>query len=112
MDGATWALIGGIGGVCIGLIGGAVGTYASIRNAQGPRERSLLINMAVMIWVALVAFLAALFLIPAPYRFFLWLPWIVLLIWGIRAWNRRLAQIRAEEANEAAEANEPLDMQP
>ncbi len=107
MDGATLGLIGGIGGALIGLIGGAIGTYASIRNAQGPRERSFLISVAVTVWLALGAFVASVFLIPAPYRFFLWLPWIGLLVWGVRVWNQRQAQIRAEES---AEDDELPDM--
>jgi fatty acid desaturase len=110
VDGATIGLIGGIGGALIGLIGGAIGTYASLKNAQGPRERSFLISVAVTVWLALGAFVASVFLIPAPYRFFLWLPWIVLLVWGVRVWQRRHTQIRAEEAREAAEDDEPPDM--
>jgi hypothetical protein len=106
MDGATIGLIGGIGGTLIGVIGGIIGTYLSIKNARGPRERSFLISVAVTVWVALAAFLATLVLIPAPYRFFLWLPWIGLLVWGVRVWNRRQAQIRAEEAAAYDEAGE------
>jgi Na+-transporting NADH:ubiquinone oxidoreductase subunit NqrD len=100
VDGATLGIIGGIGGALLGLIGGGIGTYVSIKNAQGPRERSFLVSVSVMAWVALVAFLATLFLIPAPFRFFLWLPWIGLLIWGVRVWKQRHAHIRAEEAAE------------
>jgi Ca2+/Na+ antiporter len=104
VNGATVGLIVGVSGALIGLVGGGIGTYVSIKHAQGPRERSLVITIAVTVWVALVAFLAALVLIPAPYRFFLWLPYIVLLVWGMRVWQRRHAQIRAEEA---AEYDEP-----
>lgn len=41
MDGGT---VGGIIGGIIGLAGGAVGTYASIKNTGGPRERQFMVG--------------------------------------------------------------------
>jgi len=98
MDPATTGLIGGIGGSVIGLMGGALGTYFSIKNTAGPRERAFMIKAAALAWVAVTAFLAAMWFTPSPYRFLLWLPYLVALPWAIRAGNRRQDRIRREEA--------------
>jgi len=46
-----WGWIGGIGGGLIGLAGGVVGTYYSIRNTRGPLERAFVIRSAVVCWI-------------------------------------------------------------
>ena len=93
------SLIGGIiVGSLIGIAGGVVGTYFSIKNTLGPRERAFMIRASVVAWVAITAFLVGLFLLPNPYRHFLWIPYVPALLLGIRWSNRRQLQIRAEEA--------------
>jgi fatty acid desaturase len=98
MDPATVGLVGGIGGGVIGLMGGALGTYFSIKNTAGPRERAFMVKVAALGWVAVTAFLAALWFTPSPYRFLWWLPYGLLLPWAIRTGNRRQEEIRREEA--------------
>lgn len=98
MNPATIGLLGGIGGSVLGLMGGALGTYASIKNTAGPRERAFMVKVAALAWVAVTAFLAALWFTPFPYRFLLWLPYLLALPWAIRAGNRRQDRIRREEA--------------
>ena len=96
-------LIGGIIGCVIGLIGGLIGTYASIRNTSGPRERAFTIKASIIGWTAGLLFLALLLLLPSPWRFFLWLPYGILLPFGIITWNRTQQRIRAEESQNQKE---------
>lgn len=95
-------VMGAIVGSVLGLLGGAVGTYFSIRNTRGPKERTFVIKAAGITWVAVTLFLAGLLLLPAPYRFLLWVPYAILLPVGIRKWNREQARIRDEESRGAA----------
>lgn len=96
--GAMWGWIGGIAGGIVGLAGGAVGTYFSIRNVSGPRERSFMIRSAVVCWIAILIFIGFLFGLPNPYRWFMWIPYSVLLTLGIIYGNRRQQAIRKEES--------------
>jgi hypothetical protein len=89
-------LIGGIAGSVIGVMGGAIGTYFSIRNTGRPRERALMIRLSVLAWLWIAALMAWLFLMPRPWNqaaFLLNLP----LLLSIPRWNRRLALARAED---------------
>ncbi len=90
--------IGAIVGSVVGLLGGVVGTYFTIKNTNGPRERAFAVRASAITWFAVTAFLVALFLTPAPYRFWLWAPYGILLALGIRVWNRKQARIREEES--------------
>lgn len=98
MDPRTIGWIGGIGGSILGFLGGVVGTYFSIRNTRGPRERAFMVKAAVVCWLAVTAFLVAMWLTPMAYRGLLWLPYAVLLPLGIHYGNRRQQQIEREEA--------------
>ena len=98
MDPGTVGLVGGIAGGVVGVFGGAVGTYFSIKNTGGPQERAFVFRMAAFMWVAITAFLAALWLTPQLYQPLLWLPYLLLLTLGIRFMNRRQQEIRREES--------------
>lgn len=91
-------LVGGIIGGVIGLLGGAAGTYLSIRNTSGLREREFMIRVALMTWILVTAFLIGLMMLPRPYNFLLWAPYGIVLPLGIVWCNRRQRAIRAEEA--------------
>ena len=94
-------IVGGILGAVIGIAGGIVGTWCSIRNTRGPRERAFMIRASVVAWLAIALFLALLLLLPYPYRLWMWLPYGILLPLGIMYTNRRLAEIRrAEQSGE------------
>lgn len=90
-------LIGGIAGCVVGAIGGVIGTWASIRNTSGPRERGFTIKASAIGWTAGIVFLVLLFLLPSPWRFLLWVPYGILLALGIVFWNRTQERIRREE---------------
>ena len=95
------ALIGALIGCVIGLAGGVIGTYFGIKNTKGPRERGFMVKASVILWIAMGVFLALLLLLPSPYRWFMWIPYGILLPLGIIFGNRRLAQIRAGESKSA-----------
>ena len=99
MDGQTIGWIGGITGGVIGVAGGIFGTYCSIKNTSGSRERAFMIKAAVICWVAIIVFLGLLFALPNPYRWFMWIPYGILLPLGITYGNRRQNAVRQEEAN-------------
>ena len=98
MDPRMVGLIGGIGGGVVGFLGGAIGTYFSIKNTAGPRERAFVIRAAVLCWIFVIAFLAALWWTPMPYQVLWWGLYAISLGPAIRSWNRRQDQIRREEA--------------
>jgi len=90
--------VGGIIGGVIGLAGGAIGTYASIKNTGGPRERQFMVRAAVATWVGVTLFLVLLFVLPNPYRWLIWIPYGVALLLAIVCLNRKQQTIRSEEA--------------
>jgi hypothetical protein len=94
-------LIGGIGGAVIGIMGGVIGTYFSIRNTAGPRERDFVVRASALTWVVVAAFLVVLGCTPMPYRALVWVPYLLLLAPAIRAFNRRQEEIRRQEASGA-----------
>jgi len=89
--------IGAIIGCTIGLIGGIIGTYCSIRNTNGPKERAFMVKASVMVWVGIVLFLGLMFALPNPYRYFMWIPYSVLLPLGVICGNKMHQKIRQEE---------------
>jgi len=94
-----WIL--GIGGAVIGLMGGIIGTYFSIKNTRGPRERAFMLKSSVVCWLGITVFLGLLFTLPSPHRHFLWMPYVVLLPLGIIHSNRTQQRIRKEESQNA-----------
>lgn len=97
MDGGQIELVGGIVGAALGLVGGAVGTYFSVKNTEGPRERQFMIRVSAFAWLIVTTFVAALFLLPQPYDWLLWVLYGIGLTVAIRQLNRRQLEIRAEE---------------
>ena len=91
--------IGGLIGTVIGLAGGAIGTWCSIRNTSGPRERAFMIRSSAIAWMVVGLFLVALFLVPQPYNWLLFIPYALLLTLAVRRLNSVQSQIRQEEAS-------------
>jgi len=91
-------MIGGIiGGLC-GVAGGVFGTYCSIKNTNGPRERAFMVKASVVCWIAIILFLGLMFSLPNPQRNLLWIPYAIFLPIGIVFGNRTQQKIRAEES--------------
>lgn len=86
-----------VGGV-LGLLGGIVGTCFSIKNTHSQRERAFVIQCSVLCFIAVGAFCALMVTLPNPYRHFLWIPYSILLPWGIVAGNRKQQRIRETES--------------
>ncbi len=91
-------IIGGIVGSVFGIAGGVIGTYYSIKNTKGPLERAFMIKASVIAWIAITVFLILMFLLPNPYRLWLWIPYGILLPLGIIKLNKRVAEIRETES--------------
>ncbi len=94
--------IGAIVGSGIGVLGGLIGTYFTIKNTKGPRERAFAIKASIICWVLVIAFVAAMLLIPTWHKHLLWIPYAILLFWGIRAWNKTQFRIRNGKSDDAA----------
>ena len=89
--------IGAIIGCTIGLVGGLIGTYCSIKNTVGPKERAYMAKASMVVWLGIVLFLGLMFALPNPYRYFLWIPYSVLLPLVIICGNKKQQSIRREE---------------
>jgi hypothetical protein len=90
-------LIGGLIGGVLGIAGGAVGTYFSIKNTAGPRERVFMVQVAIVAWIGVTAFVLGLLMLPKPYNFLLWVPYGIAFPLGIIWSNRRQRNIRSDE---------------
>jgi hypothetical protein len=75
----------------------ALGTYFSIKNTAGSRERAFVLRAAAVSWALVIAFVVGRWLLPHPQRHRRWLPYAALRTLGVFAWNRRQLQIRREE---------------
>ncbi len=101
MDPHTVGLIGGIAGGILGLMGGAAGTYFSLKSARSPHEWRLIIKVSILFITAVAGFLILLWFTPVSIRPLVWLPYLPLLYWGIRSTNQKLLQLREAEAENA-----------
>src|SRR6185503_5070670 len=98
MDPRTIGLVGGVGGAALGVLGGVIGTYFSIKNTAGPRERAFMIRVAIVTWILVTAFVCGLLALPTPFNFLLWVPYLIALPLAILWGNRQQKKIRAEES--------------
>jgi hypothetical protein len=94
-------LVGGIAGGVLGVMGGIVGTYFSIKNTKGSRERAFVIRAAILCWFGVSAFLACLFLLPMNWRLLLWVVYLPSLFWFIRWASQRQTGARLEDMTQA-----------
>ena len=107
MDGPTIGWIGGIIGGTLGCIGGVIGSYFSIKNVNGPRERAFMIKCVIVGWIAIIAFLALLFLLPNPYQHLLWIPCGITHTLAIHYGNRRQNMIRESQKEQNNITSQP-----
>lgn len=102
MDPSMMGWVGGLVGGGIGVLGGAIGTYFSLKGTKPGPERQLMIRWSVAMWIGVTAFVAASLLLPNPYRWMLWIPYAPLLVWAINSCNRGLARAREESSRTPA----------
>ena len=81
-------LIGAVVGSIVGVGGGLLGTWMSIRNLPRGEQRSFMVRMAVVGWMGAVGFCVVLLLIPTPWNVCLWLVYVPGLFIFIRHVNR------------------------
>jgi type III secretory pathway component EscV len=91
-------IMGGIVGSAIGVAGGLVGTYFSIKNTKTSREHAFMVKASVVAWVFIAVFVLGMCLIPGFYKVYLAPIYVVALVVGILFGNKRQAQIRLEES--------------
>ena len=98
---------GGVVGAVIGVAGGAYGSYCSIKNTNGPKERAFMVKVGWWNLIFLAVLLGLIFgmgyALPQPYKLWAFLPMLLIvpaLVIGIPIVNQRQAQIRAEESQE------------
>lgn len=97
-------------GPVLGMLGGAFGTYASIRSATNPRERRFVVRFAVLVWTMVLSSMALLFAwIEARRRYHVgdrtyivgmlafWAVYCAALIGIVIGGNRTQRRIRCEE---------------
>ena len=99
MDWGTFGgWIGAIVGGGMGLLGGVIGTYFTVKNTKGPRERAFAIKASVVCWALVLLFVAGMAIIPGWYKVILVIPYAIGLFFGIRKWNEIQFRIQKEEA--------------
>ena len=98
--GEMWGWIGGIAGGFLGIAGAIVGTYFSIKNTNGPRERQFTIKASAVCGIACTLFVILLLVLPRPYNALLWIPYAILLPISIKYWNKTQFEIRRKESAE------------
>jgi Ca2+/Na+ antiporter len=93
-------LIGGIAGGIIGIVGGLIGTYFSIKKTNGPKERLFMIKISIIVWILVTVFLCLLLFLPAPYKWFMWIPYGIIMPLGIRYINKNQEKIKKIEVEQ------------
>ncbi|MCD4828470.1 MAG: hypothetical protein K8R90_03450 [Candidatus Cloacimonetes bacterium] len=100
-------VIGGILGAVLGLVGGIIGSWMSIRNTNSPREKRFMIQVGIVWWIGIIIFLGLLFLLPQNWRWFMWIPYSILLPVAIITGNRKQNRIRREEQEKQETSPQP-----
>src|SRR6266566_8745066 len=90
--------IGPIVGGGFGLLGGVIGTYFTVKNTKGLRERAFAIKASTLCWVLVLLFVAGMALIPGWYQILLVIPYLIGLFFGVRKWNDIQLRIQKEES--------------
>ncbi|HMD53310.1 MAG TPA: hypothetical protein VKJ65_02025 [Phycisphaerae bacterium] len=93
-------IIAAIVGSAVGVLGGVIGTYFSIRNTNGPRERAFMIQASVVNVVFVLTFVGAMCLLPGIYKIYLVPVYIIVLVAGIQLCNKKQQRIRKEESKD------------
>ena len=84
-------------GVGVGVAGGLLGTWFSIKNTGTPAERAFMIKCSVATWVFVIAFAMAMYFVSMPYSIGLAGVYITALVLWINWMNRVQARMRSEQ---------------
>lgn len=82
-------------GPAIGIAGGAFGVWNSLRKCESDQERRVIWKWTWVLTLGILLMLTVLFLVPAPWGWFAWIPYGAFLPLSINACNRQLHQARA-----------------
>jgi len=92
----TMGIIGGIAGCVRGCLGGALGTYCSIRAAKNAAAKTFVKKASAVNWLVAIIFLAILIFTPRPWNFMIWVPYGLLMSFGIRYMNKRIFELEKD----------------
>jgi len=93
MTNAELAWLGGGLGAILGLIGGIVGTYFSIKNSKKPKQRTFAIKMSVIGWAAILTVSLVAYILPDSYKMLAFIPIWIGLPFYILYWNRKQKEL-------------------
>ena len=103
MNQSMMGLVGSIVGSAIGILGGLIGTYFSIKNTKTPAERRFMVKMGIGIWVALLLLIGLPLVLALVGAIPKWLYWtmvavfFILLVPTILWGNKHQAALREEK---------------
>lgn len=114
MTSSDWGWVGGIVGMTLGLAGGIIGTYFSLKNTRTEKERSLMIKFVVGFWAFGLAalslmLLAAFDVLPQAVYWVVWITFMCLLGPFIVLGNRYLDRAARDEPAQKGPGELPED---
>ena len=77
--------------------GGVIGTYLSIKNVSGAKERGLMILCAAWIWIGIIVLLTIWMVLRETYLNYIWVAYMTGVPPAIRYANRKQNMIRESE---------------
>ena len=92
-----FGIIGAIFGLILGIGGTVFGTWCGIRSTKGPREHKMMVRGSIIILGGVLLFCALAFVLPGPYRYFIWIPYGLLMTLGIVKFEHLRRRVRKEE---------------
>ncbi len=90
-------IIGAVAGLILGIAGTVFGTWCGIRSTKGPREHKMMVKGSIIILGGVLLFCTLVFVLPGPYRYFIWIPYGLILIFGVIKFEHNRKRIRKEE---------------
>ena len=94
-------VLGGFIGILIGIGGGIIGCYYSIKNTNGPKERKFMIKFVIVVAVIVTALLGVVFSVGYPAAFWVMAPFFgIVLPAMIYFANRKQKEIRVDESTQ------------
>jgi uncharacterized membrane protein (UPF0127 family) len=83
--------------MCGGYFEAIRGYTIGIKNTNESKERAFMVRTSIVVWAGIILFLGLMFILPNPNRYFLWIPYSVLLPLGIIYKNSKQQRIRREK---------------